>query len=161
MIRDVVFPSDSRELKRLIYEYVDWLGIDLSYQDFQGEMATIEALFSLPSGQYTFAIENGGVAGGVGFRRLDEHTAEIKRLYVRQGYQGMGLGRQLMENLLSKLKSLGYRRVVLDAVPPTTKARLLYERMGFTEIEPYFHNPVPGTKFYGIGLEDGTGASEA
>jgi hypothetical protein len=37
---------------------VGWLGIDLSYQNFVGEMAALESLFSLPSGQYTFAVEN-------------------------------------------------------------------------------------------------------
>lgn len=148
VIRDVRFPSDSRELRRLIYEYTDWLGIDLSYQDFEGEMASLETLFSLPSGQYTFAMVGSAVAGGVGFRRIDEHTAEVKRLYVRPDQQGSGIGWLLMENLVLKLKGLGYDRLVLDAVPPTRKAQALYEKMGFTEIEPYFHNPVPGTKFY-------------
>lgn len=152
MIRDVVFPSDSDELRKLIYEYADWLDIDLSYQDFEGEMASLEALFSLPNGQYTFAIEDSHIAGGVGFRQLNEHTAEVKRLYVRRCCQGRGLGRQLMENLLLKLKKLGYSRVVLDAVPPTKKAQELYELMGFREIEPYFANPTPGTKFYAFDL---------
>ncbi|KXJ48772.1 Acetyltransferase (GNAT) family protein [Marinobacter salarius] len=152
VIRDVRFPSDSRELRRLIHEYVDWLGIDLSYQDFAGEMANIEALFSLPSGQYTFAIVDSVVAGGVGFRRIDNQTAEVKRLYVRPKHQGKDIGWSLMENLLQKLRVLGYARLVLDAVPPTKKAQALYERMGFTEIEPYFHNPIPDTKFYAFDL---------
>lgn len=153
MIRDVIFPADSDALRKLIFEYADWLNIDLSYQDFEGEMASLETLFSLPSGQYTFAIEQSHVAGGVGFRRLDEHTAEVKRLYVRQSYQGKGLGRRLMDNLLNKLKRLGYTRVVLDAVPPTQKAQELYELMGFEEIEPYFFNPTPGTRFYAFDLQ--------
>lgn len=154
VIRDVCFPSDSRELRQLIYEYADWLGIDLSFQDFEGEMAKLETLFTLPSGQYTFAMMGSVVAGGVGFRRIDEHTAEVKRLYVRPDHQGKSIGWSLMENLLLKLKSLGYDRLVLDAVPPTRKAQALYERMGFTEIEPYFHNPVPDTKFYAFDLRN-------
>lgn len=47
MIRDVIFPTDIEELRALILEYLDWLSIDLSYQDFEGEMASLEALFSL------------------------------------------------------------------------------------------------------------------
>lgn len=154
VIRDVHFPSDSRELRQLIHEYADWLGIDLSYQDFEGEMANLEALFSLPNGQYTFAMVGSVVAGGVGFRRIDEHTAEVKRLYVRPEHQGKDIGWFLMENLRLKLKGLGYDRLVLDAVPPTIKAQALYERMRFTEIEPYFHNPVPDTKFYAFDLRN-------
>jgi ribosomal protein S18 acetylase RimI-like enzyme len=92
------------------------------------------------------------VAGGVGFRRIDNQTAEVKRLYVRPKHQGKDIGWSLMENLLQKLRVLGYARLVLDAVPPTKKAQALYERMGFTEIEPYFHNPIPDTKFYAFDL---------
>ncbi|MCA0912478.1 GNAT family N-acetyltransferase [Marinobacter nauticus] len=153
-IRDVCFPSDSRDLRQLIHEYVDWLGIDLSYQDFDGEMASLETLFSLPSGQYTFAVVGSEIAGGVGFRKIDVHTAEVKRLYVRPDHQGKDIGWSLMANLVQKLKGLGYERLVLDAVPPTRKAQALYARMGFTEIPPYFHNPVPNTKFYEFDLRD-------
>lgn len=148
MIRDVVFPGDTEELNSLIREYVGWLNIDLSYQDFEGEMARIESIFTLPSGQYTFAIVDSNVAGGVGFKRLDSEVAEVKRLYVRPGYQGLALGQALMSNLLGKLTDLDYKRVVLDAVPPTVHAKRLYESMGFYEIGPYFDNPTPGTKFY-------------
>ena len=151
-IRDVEFPEDSKELRSLIYEYVDWLGIDLSYQDFDSEMDTIEKLFSLPNGQYTFAIIDGAIAGGVGFRAIDGITAEVKRLYVRPEFQGLKLGKRLMENLLKKLLQLGYKRVVLDAVPPTQHAQVLYKKMGFYEIEPYFNNPTLDTKFFEYNL---------
>jgi len=154
MIRDVVFPSDAKELNSLIREYVAWLNIDLSYQDFEGEMKQIESLFTLPNGQYTFAIRNSKVAGGVGFRSINSEMAEVKRLYVRPEYQGFALGKALMNNLLKKLTYLGYEKVVLDAVPPTVHAKLLYESMGFYEIEPYFNNPIPNTKFYCINLRE-------
>ncbi|UAW98569.1 GNAT family N-acetyltransferase [Halopseudomonas nanhaiensis] len=152
MIRDVMFPDDAQELNSLIREYVEWLNIDLSYQDFEGEMARIESVFTLPRGLYTFVIVNSKVAGGVGFRHIDPETAEVKRLYVRPQYQGLALGRALMNSMLDKLASLGYRRVVLDAVPPTVHAQSLYVSMGFHEIDPYFDNPTPDTKFYGIEL---------
>jgi putative acetyltransferase len=152
MIRDVVFPNDTEELNSLIREYVGWLNIDLSYQDFEGEMAAIESLFTPPNGQYTFAIVNSKIAGGVGFKRINSEVAEVKRLYVRSEYQGLSLGRVLMNNLLEKLTGLGYKKVVLDAVPPTVHAKKLYESMGFYEIEPYFNNPTPNTKFYCFNL---------
>jgi len=154
MIRDVVFPSDTIELNSLIREYVAWLNIDLSYQDFEGEMEKIESLFTPPAGQYTFAIINSKVAGGVGFKCINAETAEVKRLYVRPEYQGLALGKTLMNNLLEKLAGLGYKKVVLDAVPPTVHAKLLYESMGFYEIEPYFNNPTPNTKFYCFNLSE-------
>lgn len=147
-IREVSFPEDGDALRSLIYEYVEWLAIDLSYQHFESEMATIENLFTLPNGLYTFAVKDSHITGGVGFRAIDSKTAEVKRLYVRPEYQGLKLGRMLMENLLARLQSLGYQRAVLDAVPPTQHAQALYKQMGFSEISPYFDNPTPDTKFF-------------
>lgn len=151
-ITDVVFPEDLGALQKLILEYVAWLAIDLSYQNFDEEMASLEALFTLPSGCYFFAKQGADIAGGVGFRTIDTDTAEVKRLYVRPEYQGLKIGRALMEHLLLRLAKLGYRRVVLDAVPPTQRAQALYLDMGFQEIAPYFNNPTPNTKFYGLDL---------
>jgi len=152
MIRPVTFPQDQLPLTTLIREYVDWLGIDLSYQNFEQEMASLDKLFTMPHGAYYFAEVDGMVAGGVGFRSIDAQTAEVKRLYVRKQFLGNKLGAALMENLLKDLKILGYDRAVLDAVPPTLQAQKLYKSLGFYEIEPYFDNPVKGTRFYSIDL---------
>lgn len=148
-----MLPDDVKELTSLIREYVAWLNVDLSYQDFEGEMDKIEFLFTIPNGLYTFAMRDFKVAGGVGFKRIDAETAEVKRLYVRPEYRGIGLGKVLIDNLLKKLINLGYKKAVLDAVPPTVHAKLLYENMGFYEIEPYFNNPTPNTKFYCFDLK--------
>jgi carbonic anhydrase len=59
----------------------------------------------------------------------------------------MALGEQLMQALMGKAKSLGYAKLVLDSVPQTAFAQVLYERMGFTETTPYYANPVAGTRF--------------
>lgn len=66
-----------------------------------------------------------------------------------------------MDNLLARLRGLGYQRVVLDAVPPTQNAQLLYEAMGFYEIPPYFVNPTPNTRFYAFNLHDDAGKARA
>ncbi|GAB1266390.1 GNAT family N-acetyltransferase [Aurantivibrio infirmus] len=151
-LREAVFPKDEQALHDLIREYVTWLDIDLSYQDFESEMLTLNSLFTLPKGQYTFAIVDDSIAGGVGFRNMDNSTEEVKRLYVRDAYKGLGLGKLLMENLLNRLRNLNYERVVLDAVPPTHFAQGLYKAMGFYEISPHSNNPVAGTKFFQFNL---------
>lgn len=152
MIRDAVFPGDTVEVQSLIYEYVNWLNLDLSFQNFDVEMANLGSLFTQPEGLYTLAFSDDEVAGGVGFRRHDAVIAEVKRLFVRPRYRGMGLARALMENLVQRLALMGYEKVILDAVPPTRNAQKLYESMGFQQIEPYNANPIPGTKYYGMSL---------
>jgi putative acetyltransferase len=49
-IREAQFPSDQTTLVALICEYAVWLNIDMSFQDFDNEMAQIDNKYSLPNG---------------------------------------------------------------------------------------------------------------
>ena len=127
------------ELVRLLFrEYGDGLGVDLSFQDFDAELAD-------PLGVYEIVLVARG--GCVALRRIDEATCEMKRLYVRPEARGSGLGRRLAEAIVAEGRSRGYRRMLLDTLPTMTSARALYASLGFREIEPYRYNPVAGTTF--------------
>jgi putative acetyltransferase len=71
----------------------------------------------------------------------------MKRLFVNADARGSGLGRVLAEASIAAARGLGYRRMRLDTVPGMETAQALYARLGFTEIEPYAVNPVPGARF--------------
>ncbi|KAF0812674.1 putative N-acetyltransferase YsnE [Andreprevotia sp. IGB-42] len=156
-IRPARLPADHDRLLAVIHEYVQWLDMDLSYRGFTAEMAQFDTLFTLPSGLFLFAEHADDIAGCVGLLRHDAHTAEIKRLYVRPPYLGRQLGQQLLDALVSTAMQLGYTRLVLDAVPQTVVAQQLYLAYGFTEIAPYYANPLPGTRFFGLGLGEHAG----
>lgn len=147
-----VLPDDGNELKKVIGEYIAWLDMDLSYRGFADEMARFDRLFTLPSGLFLIAREAGQIAGCVGLLRHDETTAEVKRLYVRPTFRGRQLGEALIGRLIGQARQLGFHRLILDAVPQTTVAQVLYERLGFTEIAPYYANPVAGTRFFSLPL---------
>ena len=130
--------TDAETVRRLFREYGTGLGVDLSFQDFDAELAD-------PFGVYeTVLIADGGC---VALRRIDDATCEMKRLYVRPEERGGGLGRQLAEAIVSEAKARGYRRMLLDTLPTMTSARTLYASLGFRETEPYRYNPVAGTTF--------------
>ncbi|RIX40977.1 MAG: GNAT family N-acetyltransferase [Rhodocyclales bacterium GT-UBC] len=147
-----IFLDDSNELRQVIGEYIAWLDMDLSYRGFADEMAGFDRLFTLPSGLFLIAREAGQIAGCVGLLRHDKATAEVKRLYVRPAFRGRQLGEALIHRLIAQARQLGFRRLILDAVPQTTVAQVLYERLGFTEIAPYYPNPVTGTRFFSLPL---------
>ncbi|MGF6480014.1 putative acetyltransferase [Paraburkholderia sp. JPY419] len=152
IVREAVFPADTRKLVAVIREYVQWLDLDLSYRGFDAEMDAFEAIYTLPSGMFFVADAGGELAGCAGLLRHSAGTAEIKRLFVRDAFRGMRLGETLVTSVIGKAKSLGFSKLVLDSVPKTAFAQRIYERLGFVEIAPYYANPVEGTRFLALEL---------
>ena len=75
------------------------------------------------------------VAAGCGaIRRVDEVTAEIKRMYVDPGFRGRGIGRALVEALEREARQVGATKIVLETGTRLTRAIKLYQAMGYVQI---------------------------
>jgi ribosomal protein S18 acetylase RimI-like enzyme len=135
----------------LFREYADWLGIDLSFQGFEAELASLPGRYAPPTGELMLACAPAGDAlGCVAVRPLDGLTiCEMKRLYVRPAARGLGIGAALVSAIITSAEELGYAEMRLDTLPTMPEAFALYERFGFLQIPAYYHNPVPGTVYFG------------
>lgn len=142
---------DVARVRDLFREYVDALGIDLSSQGFDAELASLPGRYAGPRGALFLARRPDGEAiGCVGVRPLDRpHTCEIKRLYVRDAGRGSGAGRALAREAIAFAASAGYREVVLDTLPGMSAAIALYRDLGFVEVPPYWESALPGTIYLG------------
>ena len=144
-----IAPADDLSIVReLITEYANSLGVDLSFQDLDHELATLGEFYQL----ILVARDDDRVAGCVALRRIDDTICEMKRLYVRPAFRGHDLGRKLAERIIEEARQRGYQRMRLDTLPTMTAAIPLYRSLGFVEIEPYRFNPVEGTRFMELGL---------
>jgi ribosomal protein S18 acetylase RimI-like enzyme len=142
-IRVAAGNDDAERVQTLFREYAEGLGIDLSFQDFEAELAD-------PLTFYTAVLL--AVDGCVALRHIDGEACEMKRLYVRPAGRGTGLGRRLADGAIAEARARGYRRMRLDTLPSMGPARTLYESLGFREIAPYRFNPVSGTSFLELEL---------
>jgi GNAT superfamily N-acetyltransferase len=134
----------------LFREYFDWLGIDLSFQDFEAELAGLPGKYAPPAGELMLAYSlEGDALGCVAVRPLAGAVCEMKRLYVRPAARGIGIGRALVAAIIESAQALGYAEMKLDTLPLMPEALALYERFGFVRIAAYYHNPVPGTVYLG------------
>lgn len=149
----VASDADIAEVQRLFREYAAWVGVDLSFQDFDRELAQLPGDYVLPAGVLFVARVDGEVAGCVAAHQWREGVCEMKRLFVRNGFRGSGCGRALVESIIAWARKAGYQRVLLDTLPAMGQAQRLYLQLGFQEVAPYRPNPVPGARFLELVLE--------
>jgi len=150
-IRQAASEADFAHARELFREYADWLAVDLSFQSFDEELATLPGKYAPPRGRLFLAGDS--PVGCIALRPLDEDgVGEVKRLYVRPAARGTGLGRALVETVLSHARAIGYRELRLDTADWMGDAVRLYARLGFGERPPYYHNPMPGVVFMSIAL---------
>lgn len=151
-----IIGAETREtlaiVRRLFEEYAAALEVDLGFQHFAEELSGLPGEYSRPAGGLLLGFDGSEPVGCVAFRPLEPGIAEMKRLYVRPSARGGGWGRRLAERVVSDARDAGYQRMRLDTLPAMRSAQGLYLALGFVEIAPYRHNPVPGARFLELDL---------
>lgn len=136
----------------LFRQYAEWLGVDLSFQNFDEELANLETIYFPPEGSLLLAFYDGRIAGCVAVRKLEACAGEMKRLYVKPEFQGLGIGKNLIAEIVETARKLGYERMRLDTLPTMGQAQKLYSSFGFEKIAAYRFNPDPNTVFMELDL---------
>ena len=142
--------GDLDQVRALFREYAASLDIDLAFQGFETELATLPGRYAPPRGALFLARDTGGRAFGcIGVRPFDRPGAcEVKRLYVRLGVRGSGAGRALAAEAVAFARAAGYREILLDTLPRMTAAIGVYRALGFEAIPPYWRNSVPDLLYF-------------
>ena len=140
-------PADIPDARRMLADYVAWIGHDLAFQEIDAEFAGLPGDYAPPHGALFVADDGKKLGGMIGIRALATHTCEMKRLFVRPAARGHGLARRLVDAAIAEARRIGYDEMRLDTLPMMTDAQLLYVAMGFRDIAPYYDTPIAGTRF--------------
>ena len=144
---------DLAAVRELFLEYQAALGVDLDFQGFDRELADLPGAYAPPGGLLLLArSREGNAVGCVALHELEPGTCEMKRLYVRPSARGHGLGRELVDAVISAARERDYRAMRLDTLPSMVEAGPLYASLGFRDIDPYYENPVVGARFLELEL---------
>ena len=165
--------ADIPEVRRMLEEYVTWIGLDLAFQEIDAELAGLPGEYAPPRGALFVAEDRDLPAearsakvdrllGTIALRPLkegacragafDAKAGEMKRLFVRPAARGRGLAKQLIAVALAEARRLQYSEIRLDTLPMMGDAQSLYTSLGFHDIEPYYDTPIAGTRFMSLKL---------
>lgn len=133
--------EDYAAAAELFKEYAAWLNIDLCFQNFDAELQQLNTMYSLPNGGIILYKKEKSFVGCVGIRKIDEETAEMKRMWVQPNQHGNGMGSVLLEKAIALAKNCGYKKIRLDTLNTMIPAINLYIKNGFVEISSYYNNP--------------------
>ncbi|HET7033443.1 MAG TPA: GNAT family N-acetyltransferase [Casimicrobiaceae bacterium] len=167
MLRHAETPADIALARELFVEYARWLAVDLCFQGFESELATLPGTYAPPRGRLLLAGLRPAAFGCIALRPLEPQSAccggiadarggnaigEVKRLYVQPAHRGEGWGRRLAEALIAEARAIGYRELKLDTLDWMDDARKLYAKIGFRECPAYYENPLPGVVYMALAL---------
>jgi carbonic anhydrase len=155
-VRPVVSPGDPAipAIREFFRDYAAWMGVNLSFQSFDQEISTLPGRYSEPQGRLIVGELDGRPAGCVGLLAITENMCEMKRMYVAPEERGHGVGTALTVAAIRAAQEMGFRRLVLDAIPSMRMAVKLYRELGFCEAPAYYPAPLEGSIYLSLDLND-------
>lgn len=145
--------SDIVAVRQLFEQYAASLAIDLGFQHFESELASLPGDYAPPRGALFVARADGAAVGCIGLRPFSESVGELKRLYVDPAFRGRGLARSLVAAAIDAARRIGYTALVLDTLASMWPAIALYESFGFKRTDAYYANPLPDVLYFRASLE--------
>ena len=151
-LRLVSTASDLETVRQLFREYAVSLDFSLCFQNFAAELEHLPGEYGPPAGCLLLAMRQSQAAGCVALRPLPNGDCEMKWLYVRPAFRGLGIGKRLARAVILEARRRGYARMRLDTVTTMREAQALYEALGFVDTEAYYHNPLENVRFLELAL---------
>lgn len=140
-------------VRALFREYQASIDAQCCFQSFEAELADLPGSYALPGGCLLIARSGEAAAGCIALRHLDDKSGEVKRFFVREHYQGVGLGAELMTRLIANAQNAGFESLVLETLPTMQSANRLYERLGFVRRSAYHSSSAPGITHLSLSLK--------
>lgn len=151
-------PTDLPAIAQLFRAYSATLTAPRDHAAIARDIAALPGAYAPPRGALLIArSEDAMPLGCVALRPcpypgVAGTICEMKRLWVAPEGRGQGLGKALTRAIIEAARERGYSEMYLDTLDHMAPAIALYQKLGFTEIAPYYERPIDGTIYMGLKL---------
>lgn len=125
-IRQVDFSNELNQVLDIYHEYINSTSVNLSFQENEAEFANLSEKYDISGAGIFLAWLEGKVVGCAAYRKVNNTTCEMKRVYVRPHARGHRLGAILVERIINEAKASDYKKMCLDVLPEFETALALY-----------------------------------
>ena len=133
-IRKAVVGDEEKVLK-LVQEVLNLYGLNLNPDDEDLDITNISKYYTENNGDFEVIEFKGEIIGSYGIYKIDDETCELRKMYLKKEFQGLGLGNIMLENSLRLAMNLNYKKITLQTNSVLYKAIKLYKKYGFEEFE--------------------------
>jgi len=142
-LREEDVPAVKRVILTVAYNMFGFDGTlkeSIRHYEAQGKLSDVDefqAHYFDRGGYFLVALNGRQVIGSAALRKLDDTTAELKRMWLLEAYHRQGIGYQLITRLFAFARQHGYACVRLQTSSGQTRALTFYRQVGFHEISAY------------------------
>ncbi len=152
IIRSAISDRDYHAFGGVVRDYVAWcrnryaddqwiINVAFSQQSLGTELKDLSVTYGPPNGKTLLAVVDGEIQGACAYRRLSADICEMKKMFVRSGCQGKGIGQQLGQAIIDLARKDGFTLMRLDTASLLKEAIAMYQSMGFKECPAYNEYP--------------------
>jgi putative acetyltransferase len=124
--------KDIEKIVKLISEALKEYNLPLYLETMDSDLCDIDSNYHFCGGIFDVLENNGGeIIGCVGIRPVDKFACELRRMYLHSSFRGKGLGKYLLNHVISEAKKLGFSRIILETASVLKEAISLYRKFGF------------------------------
>lgn len=127
--------GDEAKVLDLVEEVLGYYDLELNSEVEDLDITDIPKYYTQNNGDFEVIEFKGNIVGSYGIYKLDEETCELRKMYLNQNFQGLGLGNIMVENSFKLAKELNYKKITLQTNSVLYKAVKLYKKYGFEEFD--------------------------
>ncbi|MFQ5563917.1 MAG: GNAT family N-acetyltransferase [Parvularculaceae bacterium] len=133
MAKETIRPAtrtDEEPVRILIYSILAEYGLEPSPATTDGDLYDLAGFYR--DGAFDVMVDEAGeIIGTLGLKALSPTVCELRKMYLRAGARGKGLGARLLRHAIERAKELGFRRIELETASVLEEAIGLYRKFGF------------------------------